>query len=211
MTSWRSSRFLLVTRSWSPWICACTPLGPSSRMIFEIFLASSWAMPSLIVAGEPELLARRLGLAGVERLQRDAALDQLLLEDVEHRLRALLAVRLDLDAVLTRPRDRGADVLEVVALRDLLGGLVEGVVDLLPVDLADDVEGRVGHQYLLGYPVIRRPAGRYSKHRHGRLPEWPKGAVCKTAGSAYDGSNPSPATVSGRRSDRSGRRPGAYR
>src|ERR1700678_2750815 len=29
---------------------------------------------------------------------------------------------------------------------------------------------------------------------HGRLPEWPKGAVCKTVGSAYVGSNPTPAT-----------------
>ena len=31
----------------------------------------------------------------------------------------------------------------------------------------------------------------------GRLPEWPKGAVCKTVGLAYDGSNPSPATTCG--------------
>ena len=29
---------------------------------------------------------------------------------------------------------------------------------------------------------------------HGRLPERPKGAVCKTVGSAYVGSNPTPAT-----------------
>ena len=29
---------------------------------------------------------------------------------------------------------------------------------------------------------------------HGRLPEWPKGAVCKTVGLAYVGSNPTPAT-----------------
>src|SRR5215471_3760164 len=29
----------------------------------------------------------------------------------------------------------------------------------------------------------------------GRLPEWPKGAVCKTVGSAYVGSNPTPATI----------------
>jgi hypothetical protein len=29
----------------------------------------------------------------------------------------------------------------------------------------------------------------------GGLPEWSKGAVCKTAGSAYVGSNPTPATV----------------
>src|SRR5580698_10927117 len=28
---------------------------------------------------------------------------------------------------------------------------------------------------------------------HGRLPEWPKGAVCKTVGSAYVGSNPTSA------------------
>src|SRR5215472_4658680 len=31
----------------------------------------------------------------------------------------------------------------------------------------------------------------------GRLPEWPKGAVCKTVGLAYPGSNPGPATTSG--------------
>ena len=30
---------------------------------------------------------------------------------------------------------------------------------------------------------------------NGRLPEWPKGAVCKTVGSAYVGSNPTPATT----------------
>src|ERR1700734_3808548 len=30
---------------------------------------------------------------------------------------------------------------------------------------------------------------------HGRLPEWPKGTVCKTVGSAYVGSNPTPATI----------------
>ena len=39
-------------------------------------------------------------------------------------------------------------------------------------------------------------AGRISSpvRRTGRLPEWPKGADCKSAGSAYVGSNPSPAT-----------------
>src|SRR3954452_1606523 len=29
---------------------------------------------------------------------------------------------------------------------------------------------------------------------HGGLPEWPKGADCKSVGSSYEGSNPSPAT-----------------
>ena len=29
----------------------------------------------------------------------------------------------------------------------------------------------------------------------GGLPEWPKGADCKSAGIAFDGSNPSPSTT----------------
>ncbi len=33
-----------------------------------------------------------------------------------------------------------------------------------------------------------------SSGRRGRLPEWSKGAVCKTVGSAYAGSSPAPAT-----------------
>ena len=37
-------------------------------------------------------------------------------------------------------RERGADILEVVALRDLLLRLTEGVLRLHRVDLADDVE-----------------------------------------------------------------------
>jgi hypothetical protein len=31
--------------------------------------------------------------------------------------------------------------------------------------------------------------------RHAGLPEWSKGVVCKTASSAYIGSNPTPATL----------------
>jgi len=64
--------------------------------------------------------------------------------------------------------------------------LVEGVVDLLAVDLADDVERRVGHVRLLAI-VSGAPGG---------LPERSKGADCKSAGLAYEGSNPSPATTS---------------
>src|SRR5690348_12147039 len=43
---------------------------------------------------------------------------------------------------------------------------------------------------VLGYPCDAASAAAY-----GRLPEWPKGAVCKTVGSAYVGSNPTPATT----------------
>ncbi len=29
-------------------------------------------------------------------------------------------------------------------------------------------------------------------HSYGRIPEWPKGTDCKSAGDAFEGSNPSP-------------------
>ena len=80
--------------------------------------------------------------------------------------------------------DHGPGALEVVARGGLLRRLVEGVVDLLPVDLADDVERRIGHATLLVI-VSRAPGG---------LPERSKGADCKSVGTAYEGSNPSPAT-----------------
>ena len=43
------------------------------------------------------------------------------------------------------------------------------------------------------------------RSRHGRLPEWPKGAVCKTVGTAYVGSNPTPATTGRPSSSEDGR------
>src|ERR1700712_4466573 len=45
MVDWRSSRLFEVTRNSSPWICDFTVFGPSSRMIFETFFASSEEMP----------------------------------------------------------------------------------------------------------------------------------------------------------------------
>jgi hypothetical protein len=55
-------------------------------------------------------------------------------------------------------------------------------------------------------PRFRYPADSRSRRTRplrralGRLPEWPKGAVCKTVGSAYVGSNPTPATQQNPRS-----------
>src|SRR3954454_23085611 len=107
-------------------------------------------------------LAGGLRLTRVEDLQRDVALDQLLLEDIEGGGEPLLGVGLQRDAVLAGPRDGGVRAPEVEALRQLLAGLVEGVVDLLAVDLAHDVEGRVGHVVPL---PLRRPAPRGSRGR----------------------------------------------
>ncbi|CAH8184500.1 hypothetical protein VAE130_540003 [Vibrio aestuarianus] len=36
---------------------------------------------------------------------------------------------------------------------------------------------------------------RRSGEKFGGVPEWPKGADCKSAGTAFDGSNPSPSTI----------------
>ncbi len=61
MTACRSSRFLPETRSWSPWIWAWTPRGPSSRIFLAIFLASSWPMPCLSVLAMTYCLPDWLG------------------------------------------------------------------------------------------------------------------------------------------------------
>src|SRR5690606_12866152 len=90
-------------------------------------------------------LPGRLRLPGVDRLQRDPPLHELVLQHVEHGVGPLLRVRLDLDRV-ARPPDPRVDVPEVEPVRHLLGRLVQGVVDLLPVDLADDVKRAVRHR-----------------------------------------------------------------
>src|SRR6185437_1932975 len=71
------------------------------------------------------LLAGHLGVGRVEVLQRNPALDELLLEHVKDGVGPLLAVGADLDAVLAGPGNRRPDATEIEAVADLLGGLVE--------------------------------------------------------------------------------------
>src|SRR5205085_1837139 len=109
-----------------------------------------------------DLLAGGSRLADVEDLERLIALDQLLLEHLDDRLRALVGVRGDLDRVGATAGHGRAGVLEVEPLRDLAARLVDRVVDLLVVDLADDVERRVAghlvllHDCCLGGPSVGR-------------------------------------------------------
>ena len=35
----------------------------------------------------------------------------------------------------------------------------------------------------------------YRPHKSGWIPEWPKGADCKSVGNAFEGSNPSPSIL----------------
>src|SRR5262252_8195265 len=159
--------------------------------------------------GDAVLLAGRLGLGGVEVLEGDLALYEFLLEDVEDGLGPLLAVGADLDPVLARPGDGGAHAAEVEPRADLLGRLVQRVVGFLAVDLADYVKAglarhdpqvrrvrcRSSRWMRAGAPAsVKSPDGQrrnrsccplfFSLLPHaaasGRLPEWPKGAVCKT-------------------------------
>ncbi len=144
MVCCRSSRLLLETRSSSPSTRLLMPLGPSSRMILPILLRVGLVDALLERDLDAVLLAGREGLALLEALEADAALDHLRLQHVEDRLHALLARGLHEDGVAA-PLDGGAHVLEVVALLHLLLGLVDGVVRLHAVDLADDVERGICH------------------------------------------------------------------
>src|SRR5579884_2230481 len=91
-------------------------------------------------AGHLVGLAGGLRFARLERLHGDVAADQLLLEDVDRCLDALLGRTGQLDGVVALPRDLGVGAAEVEPGGQLLGGLVESVVDLLAINLADHVE-----------------------------------------------------------------------
>src|SRR5260370_9684267 len=93
---------------------------------------------------EAVLLARGLGLARVQDLERHRALDELVLEHVQYRVGTLLAVRSDVDGLVAGPGNRRADAAEIEARADLLRRLVQGVVDFLVVDLGHYVERGFG-------------------------------------------------------------------
>src|SRR6266508_1829962 len=112
-------------------------LGERLRLVFRDALEERALDPVGAAAGGSRL-------RGGQRLERDRAPDQLLLEDVQGGQRPLVGLGDD-HHVLARPGDRGTGVLEVEALAQLLPGLVQGVVDLLAVDLGDDVERGIGH------------------------------------------------------------------
>src|SRR5690349_11987832 len=77
--------------------------------------------------------------------------------------------------------DGGSGVLEVEAVGDFAARLIDGIAHLLLVDLRDDIECRHPATLLLG------PSG--------SVPEWPKGADCKSAGERLRWFESSPAHV----------------
>jgi hypothetical protein len=116
----------------------------------------------------------------VKCLQRDLAPHGLLLEHLDGRLEPVLRRGADLDQLVVLA-DARSGVLEVEPLRDLAPGLVDGVRDLGHRDLGDDVEREVllGHG---GHPIVEVRKPHCYPSAYGRMPERPKGAVCKIAG-----------------------------
>jgi hypothetical protein len=99
---------------------------------------------------ELDLAAHRVVCGGRDRpelevLHRDAAFDEFPLQHVEQRLHFEVVVRDERERRRGAiERDGGLRTLEVVALGDLLGRLIHGVIDLLQVGAGRDVEGREG-------------------------------------------------------------------
>src|SRR5687768_1735480 len=82
-----------------------------------------------------------LHVADVEILRRYPALDELCLEHLEQRLHPELALRREIQGSLGAAEfNRRNRALEVIALRDLLLRLIDGVVDFLEVHSGRDIE-----------------------------------------------------------------------
>ena len=90
--------------------------------------------------------AARCRLRSIPRdsLEVDAALDELGAQDIDDLLGDKVGRGVDRkELVALRKLDRGAGILQVIALGNLARGLLEGVVDLLHVDLGHDVEAGI--------------------------------------------------------------------
>ena len=210
-TAWRSSRFLLLTRSSSPCTWTLTPLGPSSRISLPTFLASSEVMPSLsamlILVSRPDARG-----SPASRIFSDCwRLISFSLNTSSTALARSSALAEISMPCLAGPLDLGAGALEVVALRDLARRLGQGVVDLLAVDLADDVERRVGHGWgssirfktwvgaaLSSLALLAHTTGSAST---AGCPSGQWKRTVNPSAYAYAGSNPAPATSVRRASD----------
>ncbi|QGK71615.1 hypothetical protein GIY23_20695 [Allosaccharopolyspora coralli] len=133
----------------------------------------------LDLAGDLVGLTRAGGLTDLERLHRQATLDHLLLEDLDGSLAAFLGLGFEGDGVLARPADLRVGAPEVEPVRQLLGGLVQRVVDFLAVSLAHHIERRVCH--VLSSLLGRLP----SAHATATAPDrfrWRRGCKLVTAG-----------------------------
>ena len=231
MTDCRSSFFLDETRSSSPWTCALMPFGPSSRMIFAIFFASSCVMPSFSAMDSRYSLPDSFGSLASSTLSETPRLTSLSLNTSRTALaRSSLLARISTpwspDQAIDAPTLRKSNrvLISLPAWFSALSTSCRSSLDTMSNEESAGIWLLLGHEALkagsrLDGILVRghaetpgggpwhRGLGSRPAHsplffsvppgarRHpGRLPERPKGAVCKTVGYAFGGSNPPPAT-----------------
>ena len=61
-------------------------------------------------------------------------------------------------------------------------------------DVAQLAEQLICNQQVIGSSPIIGFSHNFILCVNGQIPEWPKGADCKSVGTAFEGSNPSPST-----------------
>ena len=66
------------------------------------------------------------------------------------------------------------------------------VVDRKRADVAQLAEQLICNQQVIGSSPIIGFSHNFILCVNGQIPEWPKGTDCKSAGTAFEGSNPSP-------------------
>src|SRR5215218_6374552 len=200
-TACRSSRFLPLTRSWSPWIWAWTPLGPSSRMSLAICLALSDSIPCLMRAEILYDLPEDCGSSASSDLSEMPRLISFSLKTS-----SAAVTRSSVSACSVTPSSPAHAIVALVprkskrcesslpawfralstSCRSTLlttSKDASAIADSLPL-LGRARGSGTPSTFLYAAPVPP----------HGGLPEWPMGADCKSVGLAYEGSNPSPAT-----------------
>ena len=125
--------------------------------------------------------ARGLGIVPLDRLDVDAALDELGREDIDDLAGDEIGRGGDGEELVRLGQlDRGAGVFQVIALGEFARRLLVGVVDLLQVDFGHNVEARVFcHSRFLSmrfdtdrFITVRSSARRSSRRRQGRLRGW---------------------------------------
>ena len=195
---WRSSLLLPSTRTWSPWIWVWT-LAPLDCTNFVISLVFSSAMPGHDRHGLAHVALRGgVDLAFGERLQRDVALDDLLLQDLERGLQPVLGGGC---GARSSCRPGEIPVLGVLEVESLARSRAAAWSTALRTSCRSTSDTMSKRELVFRHAredtvsvVATVDRGFATMSRPGRMPEWPKGAVCKIAGVAYGGSNPPPPT-----------------
>ena len=137
-------------------------------------------------------------LAVLKTLERHGSLDELFLDDLAQRNQTIFAdgAQRDHEFVLL---NRRVGVLEVEPVGDFALSLIDGVSDFLVVHFGDNVKSWHAHRVAIAARRCVQPERplRFGRTNNtvGSVPKRPKGADCKSAGTAFEGSNPSRPTI----------------